>query len=715
MQGKDLNSTTRPDETTPPDAVDVTAVKPVAFEPRSGKPPVGRDRRGRIWLIVLSLPAAVLTVLAWFVFTARQLELEIAPAPEKLVIQGGLLKPRVGKAYLLRPGKYRLKAVRTGYHDLDRAFDVGADRHQTLKFVMDKLPGRINLTTHRQDHPGEAVSGAVVAIDGQVIGQSPLTEVEVPAGPRTLRLEAPLYKPRQEMIEVAGEDQLQTMAFGLEPNWADVRFTTTPPDAWVQVADRRLGRSPLTARIEAGVHQVKFRHAGYKPTTVNIRVVAGEPLDVPTVALEKIEGRLFVTSRPAGANVTVGDRFYGQTPLDISLPPDRDHVVRISEPGYKTARHVVRVAIGARASLAANLVPRRGRVRFRVSPPDARLLVNGQPYGPVPETLDLLAVPQRIQIVKDGYRAFRTRITPRPGHPLLVDARLKRPYETDVPGIIQAPNGYRLKLIQPAAATFRMGSSRREQGRRANETLRDVRLRHPFYIGLKEVTNGQFRKFQAAHDAGLFKNYSLNRDTQPAAQITWEQAAAFCNWLSRREGLPPAYIAKGGKLTPVIPMNHGYRLPTEAEWVYCARVDAAGRVARYPWGDKFPPKDKTANLADQSAQTILQLFLENYNDGHPVAAPPGSLPPNDRGLFDLGGNVSEWCHDYYHIYTYAKGRVYTDPSGPADGRHHVIRGGSWKQASLQTLRGAYRDYQEKKRLDLGFRICRYVQPSREAQ
>ena len=77
------------------------------------------------------------------------------------------------------------------------------------------------------------------------------------------------------------------------------------------------------------------------------------------------------------------------------------------------------------------------------------------------------------------------------------------------------------------------------------------------------------------------------------------------------------------------------------------------------------------------------------------------------------GNVSEWSHDFYKIYAYAKGRVAIDPTGPATGRHHVIRGASWKQASIQTLRGAYRDYQEKKRMDLGFRICRYVKPSKE--
>ncbi|MDJ0808459.1 MAG: PEGA domain-containing protein [Desulfobacterales bacterium] len=714
MQRKDLNNTTRPDETTPPDVVGATTVKPVAFEPRGAKSSSGQDRRGRLWLAALGLPAVVLAVLAWFVFTARQLELDIVPAPEKLTIQGGLLTPRVGKAYLLRPGNYRLHAVRAGYHDLETDFQIGADKHQTLKFTMEKLPGVIHLTTHREGQPAEAVNGAAVEVDGDILGQSPLVAVEVPAGRHTLRLQAPLYKPRQAHIDVAGEGQKQTFAFGLEPNWADVSFETNPPGAWIQLAGRRLGQTPLTAPLEAGHHQVQIRREGYKPASTRIHVIAGQALAVPPLALEKVAGRLFVTSRPTGANVTVGDRFYGQTPIDLALPADQEYVVRISEPGYKTAAHRVRVASGGKASVAADLVPRRGRIRFKVSPPEARLLVNGQPYGRVPASLDLLAVRHQIQIVREGYRDYRTQITPRPGYTLELNVKLKRPYETDVPGIIQAPNGYRLKLIQPAAATFRMGSSRREQGRRANETLRDVSLRHPFYMGLKEVTNGQFREFQAAHDAGIFKNYSLNRNEQPATRITWQQAAAFCNWLSQREGLPPAYVSqRGGGLKPAIPLNHGYRLPTEAEWAFCARVDASGSVVKYPWGNKFPPKDRTANLADQSAQTILQLFLQNYKDGHPVAAPPGSLKPNHLGLFDMGGNVSEWCHDYYMIYPYTQGRVVTDPTGPATGRHHVIRGGSWKQASIQTLRAAHRDYQEKKRLDLGFRIGRYVAPNKE--
>ena len=161
-------------------------------------------------------------------------------------------------------------------------------------------------------------------------------------------------------------------------------------------------------------------------------------------------------------------------------------------------------------------------------------------------------------------------------------------------------------------------------------------------------------------------------------------------------------------------MNHGYRLPTEAEWAYCARVAADGRVTRYPWGQKFPPPDKTENLADRSAQAILNLYLENYQDGHPVAAPPGSLPSNHLGFYDLGGNVAEWCHDFYKVYPPAPGQVETDPSGPAEGQYHVIRGGSWKNASIKTLRAAHRDYRKTKRLDVGFRVSRYVMPNLEA-
>jgi formylglycine-generating enzyme required for sulfatase activity len=325
----------------------------------------------------------------------------------------------------------------------------------------------------------------------------------------------------------------------------------------------------------------------------------------------------------------------------------------------------------------------------------------------VPEALDLLAVRHQIQIVKPGFREYAATITPRPGFPLVLKVQLHRPDETETPGIIAAANGYRLQLVRPGP--FQMGSSRAEPGRRANESQQTVQMVRPFYMGLQEVTNAEFRAFQAGHDAGTIQSESLNRDDQPAANLTWQQAAAFCNWLSRRQGLAPVYVAQGETLVAQSPLGNGYRLPTEAEWAYCARFDPAGQTHRYPWGDGFPPPARAANIADRSARGILENYLDNYEDGYPAAAPPGRFSPNPMGLHDLGGNVAEWCHDIYAIAPPAPGQIATDPSGAEKGRMHVIRGGSWRLASPQTLRTAYRDYLDGRRADLGFRIARYAE------
>jgi formylglycine-generating enzyme required for sulfatase activity len=191
-------------------------------------------------------------------------------------------------------------------------------------------------------------------------------------------------------------------------------------------------------------------------------------------------------------------------------------------------------------------------------------------------------------------------------------------------------------------------------------------------------------------------------------RVTWEQAALFCNWLSARESLQPVYVKKGGRLVAAEPIGTGYRLPTEAEWEYCARYTKDPGALKYPWGNQFPPTSASGNYADTTAKKLLPTYIENYSDGYPVTAPPAKFKANDLGLYNLGGNVAEWCHDFYTIYTYNTNKADTDPSGPPDGKHHVVKGASWKFASMSKLRLAYRDYSDAKRPDLGFRICRYA-------
>ena len=252
-----------------------------------------------------------------------------------------------------------------------------------------------------------------------------------------------------------------------------------------------------------------------------------------------------------------------------------------------------------------------------------------------------------------------------------------------------------------------MGASRREPGRRSNEVLHPVALRRMFYLSTTEVTNAQFRLYQADHKSGQVDGNSLNREHQPAVQVSWQQAASFCNWLSKREGLPPFYRETKGIISGYNPAATGYRLPSEAEWAWAARADGSNWL-KFPWGDSFPPTVAVENYADNTSAYVTGRILNGYTDGHVTSATVASFGPNSKGLYDLGGNVAEWVHDVYGIPS-ANGATKTDPLGSQSGDNYVIRGASWAHSKIAELRLSYRDYGQAGRDDVGFRVARYAE------
>jgi formylglycine-generating enzyme required for sulfatase activity len=122
----------------------------------------------------------------------------------------------------------------------------------------------------------------------------------------------------------------------------------------------------------------------------------------------------------------------------------------------------------------------------------------------------------------------------------------------------------------------------------------------------------------------------------------------------------------------------------------------------------MPPPEGSGNFADQSARGIVPNVLPSYSDDYPVTAPVGSFKPSPLGLFDAGGNAAEWVNDIYTVYGTAATAEAVDPTGPATGQYHVIRGSSWRHASISELRYAYRDFGDQGRLDVGFRVARYA-------
>ncbi|MCF6149999.1 MAG: PEGA domain-containing protein [Candidatus Kuenenia sp.] len=657
------------------------------------------------------LPGIVLIFLSlstWFVFTAKQVEILVEPRPDTISIKGGFITPRFGKYYLIRPGNYVLNISKKGYHKIEEPLTVSEEKSQTVRLVMEKLPGLLTLTTHEEGQPSLIIDGAAVYLGGEEIGTTPLSNIEVKPGIRELVINAKNYKELRTQLEIEGLGNRQSFTFALVPGWAEVKIQTLPPAAKVFIDGVNMGESPLTLKLAEGSYQLEISAEHFKTWETQLDIQAGQPQVFDSIQLQPADGILSLRTEPAGANVMVDGTFAGRTPLDIYLSPETTHLLQISKAGYENMEQNVAVVSDETKNLALELTANTGIVNFRVTPSDSELFINGISYGIVPESVTLVAVVQNIEIKKDGYESYQTEITPLPGFPQEIIVSLEKKVHTEgtSPGVIKTFNGSSLTLIHPTS--FTMGSSRREQGRRSNETLRNIVLKRPFYMGVSEVTNEEFRQYLNEHNSGSFKGHSLNQKEQPVVQVSWEQAALYCNWLSEKEKLPAVYEKQGEKLVPRNPLPTGYRLPTESEWEYCARFSDNKAWLPYPWGDIFPPPPKTVNIADRSAKGVVFPILDDYNDDFPVAAPSASFKANALGIYDLGGNVAEWCHDYYTIYSYSPEERYQDPTGPKEGKHHIVKGSSWSQASISVLRSAYRDYSDDKRIDVGFRICRYA-------
>ncbi|HSO62518.1 MAG TPA: SUMF1/EgtB/PvdO family nonheme iron enzyme [Desulfobacterales bacterium] len=694
-------------KTSDTNAAEPIIVTPVAF--RSGRRGgSGRLRRMAAWFAVLAAVALLLALAGtlWFVVTARQVSIHLDPAPDTLSLSGGWITPRIGDHYLLQPGSYALHAELACQRDIAHRFEVGADERQEIRLAFQKLPGRLRIQAHPDGRPGEAIPGAEVFIDGRSAGAVAIEPLEAAPGRRRIEIRGERYQPAVTDVEVEGCDRLQEIALALTPNWSGVHFSSIPAAAAVKVDGRPLGRTPVELELAAGAHDIEISAERYKTWRGRVEVVAGQPVALPEVRLEPADGRLAIRSRPAGASVLVDGRYVGQTPVEVDVGPGKEHEIQLSMTGYERANQKVAVAGGEVKGLDLLLTAQEGVVHFKVDPADAELFVNGTGRGKVPVELRLPAVEHDIEIRKEGLEPFRTRVLPRPGFPQELKVALRRGEPAPVSGtagLARAPNGYELKRVAPG--TFAMGSSRREQGRRSNETLKQVRLTRSFYLGTREVTNGEFRQFLATHTSGTFKSQDLNRDDLPVVMVSWEQAALFCNWLSVKASLPPVYIQKEGRVVASDPLGKGYRLPTEAEWEYSARLGVSGK---YPWGEGYPPAPGAGNYADESAKGLIDVTIDGYNDGYPAAAEVGKFRPAATGLFDMGGNVAEWCHDYYAIET-AGEKEQSDPVGPREGAHRVVKGGSWKSAGIAPLRIAFRDYSAGPRNDLGFRICQYAE------
>ncbi len=256
-------------------------------------------------------------------------------------------------------------------------------------------------------------------------------------------------------------------------------------------------------------------------------------------------------------------------------------------------------------------------------------------------------------------------------------------------------------MVRIPGGRFRMGSPDSERQRGRDETAHEVEL-SDFYVSPYEVSQKEYQEVMG-------KNPSAHQgEDLPVENVSWYDAAAYCNALSQARGLTPAYQISGTDVVWDRSAN-GYRLLTEAEWEYAAR---GGTTGIFPTGDQI--RSDAANFNGTYPYLIEENYVSRENPDVQSSAdrgetiPVGELPPNAFGLYNMYGNVSEWVFDYYG--PYETGNV-KDPAGPASGSLRVNRGGAYNDFAKH-LRSAYRSVTTPQDWDrnLGFRIARSAQP-----
>ena len=693
---------------------DISGEQPTIFEKRQSK---GIFENQTIRYIGFSVSLVVL-YFSFYFFTAKAVKIdifddlngELIAQDSDIKIDGGLFPSfKIGGRYLLRSGEYEISIQNEGYVSMNNeTLIIDENESQDRMFDLSRLPGKIVFTTN----PG--VDFDLYVDDSEVSKATP--ETFVSAGNRKIELRFDRYFPIEKEIFVNGKGEIQEYSFDLDPSWADVSISTEPVDVSIFNGNERLGNTPSTIQLIQGKNTLSLRKSGYKDYEIQLDIVAQDSVSLESLILSRLDVPLEIMSEPEGASININDEYRGLTPMEIMLEPLVEHKILISKPGYKDINNQLRLdTIESLSSKGKNsevldyfLEEILGQVSF-VGTDGAKVYRSDDLIGVIPFNIEMISEEQILKVKKDGLVTQEIKMTPNPNYPQKIEVKLLNEEQTvlaAIPKTLKTSQSQEMKLILPGS--FVMGTPRRSQGRLSNENERLVEITKPFYIGTKEVTNNEFRAFKPKHTSGAEMFRELSNGMHPTVMVTWSDAAAYCNWLSEKESLVPAYENIDGQYKLKQPITNGYRLPTEAEWEWVSRYNGGAGEQRYPWGDSMPPIEESGNYADESTESLLTNVLKDYWDGYPVTAPSGRFYPNKIGIYDLGGNVAEWVSDYYAVPTRQLRLVEKDPSGPADGTARVIKGSSWRDSSLTKLRFAYRDYGTQGRLDVGFRIARYT-------
>ena len=471
-----------------------------------------------------------------------------------------------------------------------------------------------------------------------------------------------------------------------------LQISSNPNNAKVFLNNAELGVTPLSINLDRSNNEIILKKAGYKEKKVKYFVDDNNKSEIKYL-LDEDENLISLSSNPPSASVFLDDEYVGITP--IKFPNIKKGTIKIKKYGY---RDKLISPNNQTKTINTTLEKDMAEVQFSSNVP-AKVILNGKYIGSTPLKKDIQKIKHKISYEALGHRSIRESF-----EPLNDKVQIYKNLLTDKQAsLIDSKNnstnsiGSKLILMNPGSIT--MGSPKRESRRDINELQKKVKITKHFFISKNLITESQYKKFKKSSSASNL----------PVNNVSWIDAAKFCNWLSRKEGLDQFYIIKGDRLLYFNTKSNGYRLPTEAEWEYAAKSNnpTQGELI-YAWGSDRQIRKLVGNIADQTTEGILANFVPDYDDGYLERSPVGSFRSNQNGLNDITGNLSEWVNDFYSIEIIDPSEIFTDYIGPTVGTTHVIKGSNHYSSTPLQLGLSYRTYGNAENELVGFRIARWI-------
>jgi len=462
-----------------------------------------------------------------------------------------------------------------------------------------------------------------------------------------------------------------------------VDFATNPTGAAVQVDGHYRCTTPCSKELSAGTHTITMSLPRYEQHEHIISV--SEPMTV-NHGFIPLFGWISVTTVPTGLGVWLDDTKIGLTPVVRHEADPGRHTILVRDDRYHdTGQQGFRLAGNQHREFHFIPNTRLGGISVKTITADSSgnalardVEIDGESVGTTPWSDRIIVGIHRVMV---GGEIREVTVAEHEVQELVFELSPESNVVAGAVGLLGGRDSIGLTMIRIEPGTFTMGSPSKERGRDNDEQQHRVTLSKAFFLSSTEVTQAQWQEvmdkkpsnFEGAH--------------RPVERVSWLDCVEFCNKLSKQEGRSPAYKINGGTVTWNRDAN-GYRLPTEAEWEYACR---AGSSTRY------------CNGNSENHLNAVGWYCGNSEEETHVV---GGKHPNAWGLYDMHGNVWEWCWDRYGDYPSEPAK---NPTVPSSHGLNVLRGGSWFEADGDRhCRSAfrYRGILSSREHNIGFRLAR---------